>query len=99
MVHVKRIDVQRLLGFKDLRLELDSQIQLIAGPNNAGKSSLVRILELFFSDPHGDEFQALKPLNDYYRELGARCDYPLHLGLTESSARGPSHRFACGSET
>lgn len=71
-MHVKRVDVQRLLGFKDLRLELDPQIQLIAGPNNAGKSSLVRILELFFSDPRGDEFQALKPLNDYYRELGAR---------------------------
>lgn len=71
-MHVKRVDVQRLLGFKDLRLELDPQIQLVAGPNNAGKSSLVRILELFFSDPIGDQFQGLKPLNDYYRELGPR---------------------------
>jgi hypothetical protein len=42
------------------------------GPNNAGKSSFVRLLEAFFSDPDGDVLAELLPRHSYYREGGPR---------------------------
>lgn len=71
-MHLQQIDIQRLLGFRRLRLDVDPYIQLVAGPNNAGKSSLVRVLETFFSDPGPAEMQALKPLHEYYVNGGPR---------------------------
>ena len=58
-VHIDRIDVERLLGFERLSVEVDPQLQLIAGPNNAGKSSLLRLLEMFFADPSSADLQQL----------------------------------------
>lgn len=43
-MYVDRADVERLLGFERLSVEVDPQLQLIASPNNAGKSSLLRVL-------------------------------------------------------
>ena len=71
-MHIDRVDVERFLGFERLSLEIDPELQLIAGPNNAGKSSLLRVLETFFSDPSRDELQRLKPLNEYYVNGGPR---------------------------
>ena len=71
-MRICRIDIERFLCFKALSLDIDTQLQLVAGPNNAGKSSLVRLVEAFFSDPDGDTLTLLLPLHDYYRELGAR---------------------------
>lgn len=62
-----------MLGFKDVSIELDPDLQLIAGPNNAGKSTLVRLLETFFSDPSEEELLELKPLNTYYASEGPRA--------------------------
>lgn len=67
-----RVEIERFLGFKYLVLELDGHLQLIAGPNNAGKSSVVRLLELFFANPVGDELVNFLPLHKYYVELGGR---------------------------
>jgi predicted ATP-dependent endonuclease of OLD family len=66
------VDVERFLGFESLSMEIDPELQLIAGPNNAGKSSLLRLLEAFFSDPSSADLQRLKPLNDYYVHGGPR---------------------------
>lgn len=71
-VRVVRVGFKRLLGFRDVAIEVDHDLQLIAGPNNAGKSTLVRLLEVFFSDPTPDAFASLKPMNDYYVAEGAR---------------------------
>ncbi|GAA1465157.1 ATP-dependent nuclease [Microbacterium thalassium] len=71
-MRVIRVEVERLLGYQSLRMDIDPKLQLVAGPNNAGKSSLIRILETYFSDPTGDELIALKPLNEYYANLGSR---------------------------
>lgn len=77
-----KVECQRLLGFRDVSIEVDPDLQLIAGPNNAGKSTLVRLLELFFSDPSTDQLLAHKPLNDYYATDGARSlsRVTLHFG-------------------
>lgn len=90
-MYIKRVEVQRLLGFKSLELDVDPSLQLIAGPNNAGKSSLVRVLETFFSDPTPDDIQRLKPLNDYYVDGGPRMlsSIKVHFGgMTTEEAEG-----------
>jgi putative ATP-dependent endonuclease of OLD family len=71
-MRISHIDIERFLCFKTLSLDVDQQLQLVAGPNNAGKSSLVRLLDAFFSDPDGDTLVPLLPAHDYYRELGPR---------------------------
>lgn len=88
-VHIDRVDIERFLGFERLIIEVDSQLQLIAGPNNAGKSSLLRLLEAFFSDPSKDDLQRLKPLHEYYVRGGPRMMSSIQVqfaGLTEEEA-------------
>jgi putative ATP-dependent endonuclease of OLD family len=71
-VRVTRVEIERFLGFKSLQIDIDRTLQLIAGPNNAGKSSLIRLIETFFSNPTGDDLMKLFPLHDYYAALGPR---------------------------
>ncbi len=71
-MRIRHVFIERFLGFKKLSIEIDRDIQLVAGPNNAGKSSLLRILELFFSDPTQDEIREQFPANSYYSQLGPR---------------------------
>jgi putative ATP-dependent endonuclease of OLD family len=69
---VSRVVIDNLLGFRHLDMRMHPNIQLIAGPNNAGKSSFVRLLEVFFSDPAGAEIVAMQPRFDWYAEAGPR---------------------------
>lgn len=88
-VHIDRVDVERLLGFERLSVEVDQQLQLIAGPNNAGKSSLLRLLETFFADPSSEDLQRMKPLHDYYAQGGPRMMSSIQVqfaGLTAAEA-------------
>lgn len=71
-MRVARVEIERVLGFKDVKMELDCDLQVVAGPNNAGKSSLVRILATFFDDPTGKELLNLQPANSYFKALGTR---------------------------
>ncbi|MCV7741713.1 AAA family ATPase [Micrococcus luteus] len=85
-MHIDRVDVERLLGFEKLSVEVDPQLQLIAGPNNAGKSSLLRVLEAFFADPTSEDLQRMKPLHDYYVHGGPRMMSSIQVqfgGLSE----------------
>lgn len=88
-MYIDRVDVERLMGFEKLSIEVDSQLQLIAGPNNAGKSSLLRVLETFFADPSSADLLRLKPLHDYYVHGGPRMMSSIQVqfgGLTEDEA-------------
>lgn len=90
-MHIDRVHIERLLGFKRLELEVDARLQLVAGPNNAGKSSLIGVLETFFSDPTPDDIKRLKPLNDYYVDGGPRMlsSIKVHFGgMTPAEAEG-----------
>ena len=53
-------------------MDFDPELHIVAGANNAGKSSLVRMLEVFFDDPSGDDLLSLHPQNSYYSEVGPR---------------------------
>ncbi|WP_312167612.1 AAA family ATPase [Microbacterium sp.] len=85
-MRIVRIEIERLLGFRSLKMDIDSSLQLVAGPNNAGKSSLIRILEAFFSDPTGAELTQLKPLNEYYANLGSRTLSSIQVWFGELSS-------------
>lgn len=88
-MHIDRVDVERLLGFERLSVEVDSELQLIAGPNNAGKSSLLRVLEAFFADPSSEDLLRMKPLHDYYTKGGPRMMSSIQVqfgGLTAAEA-------------
>lgn len=88
-MYIDRVDVERLLGFEKLSVELDPQLQMIAGPNNAGKSSLLRVLETFFADPTGEDLQRMKPLHDYYVNGGPRMMSSIQVqfgGLSDEDA-------------
>ena len=85
-MRICRVDVERFLGFKSLSLEVDRDLQLVAGPNNAGKSSLIRLLELFFSAPSPDELTAILPLHEYYSALGPRTLSSVQVWFTDLSA-------------
>lgn len=94
IMHIEQVEIRRLLGFEYLKIEVAKDLQLIAGPNNAGKSSLVKILETFFSDPNTSDIQALQPLNEYYRNGGARMlsSIKIHFcGLTGDELKIPGH--------
>ena len=71
-MRICRVEVERFLCFKNLTIDVDRELQLVAGPNNAGKSSLVRLLETFFANPSGADLAQMLPAHDYYRELGPR---------------------------
>lgn len=71
-VRVSRVEVKNLLGFKELDLAIDTSLQLIAGPNNAGKSSLVRLLVTFFAGDRRTPLVQMLPLQEYYRAAGPR---------------------------
>ncbi len=84
-----RVEVANLLGFRELDLQIHHEFQLIAGPNNAGKSSLVRLLEAFFSG-NTSALGEMLPINQYYIDAGPRILSDLRLwfsGLTAEEAQ------------
>lgn len=46
---VERLHIQNLRGFADATLDLTSPTLFLVGPNNSGKTSLLRLLDLVFS--------------------------------------------------
>ncbi|MCU1585968.1 MAG: hypothetical protein JWM49_2524 [Microbacteriaceae bacterium] len=82
---LSRVEVERFLGFKKVVVDIDHDLQLIAGPNNAGKSSLIRLIETFFSDPNGETLVGMLPLNTYYAALGPRTLSSIQLWFSDLS--------------
>lgn len=85
-MRIRRIQITHFLCFKNLDLEIDETLQVIAGPNNAGKSSVVRLLETFFAQPSSAALLELLPANTYYREMGARTLSTIRLTFGDFQA-------------
>lgn len=43
--HVERIEIENLRGFKKVSIDMSHRARFLVGPNNAGKTSLLRILD------------------------------------------------------
>lgn len=96
-----KVEFERVLGFRDVSIDVDPQLQLVAGPNNAGKSTMVRLLEAFFSAPTEDAVLELKPLNAYYANEGARAlsRITVHFGHLTADEQGAFARILRHDET
>jgi putative ATP-dependent endonuclease of OLD family len=84
-VRIARVEIEKFLCFRHLSIPVDRSLQLLAGPNNAGKSSFIRLLEAFFSDPDGEALSKLLPRNAYYAETGPRTLSWVRLWFSELS--------------
>ena len=71
-MRISKIELKNVLCFRHLELSVHEALQLLAGPNNAGKSSCVRAVETFFSDPGSVELMEMLPRNAYFQTAGAR---------------------------
>lgn len=72
-MRLSKIELERFLGIRELKLVINSNSQIIAGPNNSGKTTILKALELFFSidgKPAPDLYQ---PRNDYYQDESPRA--------------------------
>ena len=48
-MRIVRVEIERFMGLRRVTLELNPALQVVAGPNNAGKTTLFRALEFFFA--------------------------------------------------
>jgi len=48
-MRIEKLHIKSFRGFEDLELELDPRLTILVGTNGAGKSSVVKALELLFS--------------------------------------------------
>jgi predicted ATP-dependent endonuclease of OLD family len=71
-MRIVRVEVERFMGLRRVALEVDPSLQLVAGPNNSGKTTLLRALE-FFSNPAEVSLGRIKPQNTYYSKEGPRA--------------------------
>lgn len=90
-MYLDHIEIYKLLGFRRLSVDIDEHLQIIAGPNNSGKSSLVRLIEIFFSDPSPSDILKIMPLNSYYTSGGPRMLSTIRIhfgGLSSAESEG-----------
>lgn len=73
MMIISAIWIKRFMGIKDFYFPIASNITLIAGPNNAGKSTVLRALDYFFSGGHEGFPGIFYPKNKYYRDESNRA--------------------------
>lgn len=92
-MRVARVELDHFLCFRRLVLPIEQSLQILAGPNNAGKSSFVRALEAFFADPDGDELMRLQPAHEYFAQAGPRILSAITLWF---DALSPEERTEAG---
>lgn len=84
-MRISYVEIENFLCFRHLGMPLDRSLQMLAGPNNAGKSSFVRLLETFFSDPSSEELVKLLPRHAYYSAAGPRILSTITVWFSELS--------------
>lgn len=66
---LKGISIANLRGFENTSLELGDQLTLLVGPNNSGKTSVLRLLNWFFNEAEKATLIGHVPLNQSEMEL------------------------------
>jgi putative ATP-dependent endonuclease of OLD family len=70
---IESVEIERFLGIKHAYFELHPSLQVFAGANNAGKTTLLRAINLFFSVEENCASELFQPRNDYYEQEGSRA--------------------------
>ncbi len=65
-MNICKIQIEKYLGIKSLSLSIDSDFQVIAGPNNACKSTVLMAINTFFSGFEIHKKESYAPQNSYY---------------------------------
>lgn len=84
-MRITQIEVERFLGLRKVIVHVGSEIQIVAGPNNAGKSTLLRAVDLFFRPGSTIAPKEFSPQNEYYEEEGTRALTRIRLQFGELS--------------
>jgi len=85
VVHISKVEVERFRGMRKVGVSLRNPLQVVAGPNNAGKTTLLMALESFFRGGTECDAAECAPRNQYYRDESGRALIKVRLhfsGLT-----------------
>lgn len=63
-VTLRAVSVENLRGFRSARLDLSRDVTILVGPNNAGKTSLLRLLEWALNDADEELVRGERELSD-----------------------------------
>lgn len=70
---IKEIMIEHFRGIKKARWKVDQNLSILAGPNNSGKTTMLKAIDLFFSDPKGPlHLGMFAPRLSYYSSGGSR---------------------------
>lgn len=65
---ISKVEIERFRGIRSLNFSMPSNIQLVAGANNSGKSTLMSALDFFFSGEVSNiALEFFQPKNRYYK--------------------------------
>lgn len=86
-MRITRIQIERFKGLRKVDLSFHGPLSLIAGRNNAGKTTILQALDFFFSSHSKWELENFQPKNSYYQKEGSRplIKVKLHFGDLISS--------------
>lgn len=82
-MRISKIHLERFLGIRRLTLALNDGLQLIAGPNNSCKSTLLKAINYFFSGLDDVDQREFAPQNEYYEQEGSRSLTKIRLHFSD----------------
>lgn len=85
-MRISRVDIKRFLGIQSLSIDVDKAFQIIAGPNNSGKTTFLKALKLFFCGLNGNiDAHMFAPKNEYYVDEGNRSKTNIKITFSDLS--------------
>lgn len=66
---LRGVSVANLRGFESTSLEIEDGVTLLVGPNNSGKTSILRLLNWFFNEAETNTLSGLVPLTGAESEV------------------------------
>lgn len=79
------VQIENLRGFRSALLAVEQSVVLLVGPNNSGKTSLLRLLDWALNAADKTVLTGGRPLN------GGECD----LFIPARDTRGGARRLTC----
>jgi len=83
-MRICRVEIERFRGIRELSFTVPSSLQLIAGANNAGKSTVMAALDFFFKGDYTNlDLELIQPKNSYYSKESPRALTKIKIEFTD----------------